>query len=240
MTTVFANRSATITIDLIVSGNFVQPDADSVVKYTLLGNDFSPMADYTDKELLPPFGTSLSVVIPAEANAISGQSEMRTILADVIVGGRLVTFKEQYRVMNIPAYTTTKDNVRLVFGLNDSDISDDLIDLDSCYFELIMKYPALESWFKGGGLNSIKANRILALTCALSFSNGLRLLAVASESDGTSKMTRFEKAMDFDEQIEAAKSELGDLLDELTKEDSGSSAISYFNVVTTEDIFTGE
>ena len=65
MTTVFANRSATITIDLIVSGNFVQPDADSVVKYTLLGNDFSPMADYTDKELLPPFGTSLSVVIPA-------------------------------------------------------------------------------------------------------------------------------------------------------------------------------
>ena len=51
MQSVFANKSATITVDLIVGGNFVQPDADSVVKYTLLGNDFSPMDDYTDKEV---------------------------------------------------------------------------------------------------------------------------------------------------------------------------------------------
>ena len=127
-----------------------------------------------------------------------------------------------------------------MFGLNDSDLSNDLIDLDSCYFELLTKYPSLEEWFKGGGINAIKANRILTLTCALSFSNGLRLLAVASESDGTSKMTRFEKAMDFDEQINAAKAELDDLIDELTEGEEGAGAIDYFNVVTTEDIFTGE
>ena len=70
MQSVFANKSATITVDLIVGGNFVQPDADSVVKYTLLGNDFSPMDDYTDRELFIPPSTSLSVVIPAEANTI--------------------------------------------------------------------------------------------------------------------------------------------------------------------------
>ena len=240
MQSVFANKSATITVDLIVGGNFVQPDTDSVVKYTLLGNDFSPMDDYTDREIFIPPSTSLSVVIPAEANTIVGQSEIRTLLLDVVVGGKVVTFKEQYRVSKIPAYTTTKDNVRLVFGLNDSDLSNDLIDLDSCYFELLTKYPSLEEWFKGGGINAIKANRILTLTCALSFSNGLRLLAVASESDGTSKMTRFEKAMDFDEQINAAKAELDDLIDELTEGEGGAGAIDYFNVVTTEDIFTGE
>ena len=144
MQSVFANKSATITVDLIVGGNFVQPDADSVVKYTLLGNDFSPMDDYTDREIFIPPSTSLSVVIPAEANTIVGQSEIRTLLLDVVVGGKVVTFKEQYRVSKIPAYTTTKDNVRLVFGLNDSDLSNDLIDLDSCYFELLTKYPSLE------------------------------------------------------------------------------------------------
>ena len=53
-------------------------------------------------------------------------------------------------------------------------------------------------------------------------------------------MTRFEKAMDFDEQINSAKAELDDLIDELTEGEGGAGAIDYFNVVSTEDIFTGE
>lgn len=240
METFIAKKSVILTVDLIVGGNFVVPDEGSIVKYTLLGNDFSPMEDYTDIELAPqPYGTSISVVIPQNANTITSVYEIRTLLLDVIVEGKSVVFKKQYRLSDVPTYTVTKDDVRVVFGLSDSDISDDLIDIDSTYFALLSEYPEIEEWFKSGGLRAIKANRILALKTALSFSVGLPLFTVASETDGTSKMVRFEKGMDFARQISEAKTELGELLDELTGDNSTNSAVSYFNVVSTEDIFTG-
>lgn len=241
METFIANKNVTLTIDLIVGGNFVIPDEGSVVKYSLLGTDFSPMEEYTDVDITPEsYGTSISVVIPKSANSITSLYEIRTLLLDAIVDGQSVLFKKQYRLSDIPAYTTTVDDVRSVFGLNNSDLPDDLIDIDSSYFQLLSEYPDIEDWFKSGGLNAIKANRILSLKTALKFSVGLPLFAVSSETDGTSKMVRFEKGMDFDRLVSEAETELGELLDELTGEDSTGSAISYFNVVMTEDIFTGE
>ena len=40
--------------------------------------------------------------------------------------------------------------------------------------------------------------------------------------------------------IEEMKAELDDLINELTEGEGGAGAIDYFNVVSTEDIFTGE
>lgn len=241
MKSFLANNSATLSVDFIVGGNYVQPDEGSSASWTLLGNDFSPIDGYSNVEIPAPSGTYVSVTVPAEANGIADGNvfEIRTIVVSAVFNGNPSTFRAQYRVAAYAAYTATKDSVRLVFGLNDSDVADDQIDLDSAYYELLTTYPTIETWFKSGGANSIKANRILVLTCALSFSNGLRLLAAASESDGESKMTRF-NGIDFDKMIDDAKSELERLVDELTDEDSSAGAISYFNVVTTEDIFTGE
>lgn len=241
METFIANKNVILGIDLIVGGNFVKPDEGFGVRYTLLGNDFSPMEDYTDVDVdSESYGTSISLVIPKEANEISDVYEVRTVVLDFVVEGKRVYLKKQYRLSEVPAHLVTTDQVRTIFGLNDSDIPDDLIDVDSSYFKLLMEYPEIESWFKSGGLKAIKANRILALSSALSFATALPLLTVASETDGTSKMVRFEKGMDFAKQISDARTELGELLDELTGESSTNSAISYFNVVTTDDIFTGE
>lgn len=241
METFIAKKNVILKIDLIVGGNFVQPDEGSIVRYSLLGNDFSPMEDYTDVEVeSDSYGTSISVVIPKEANEISEIYEVRTVILDFLFDGRRIYLKKQYRLSEVPAHLVTSDQVRGVFGLNDSDIPDELIDVDSAYFKLLLEYPKIESWFKSGGFKAIKANRILALTTALSFATGLPLFTVASETDGTSKMVRFEKGMDFARQISEAKTELGELLDELTGESSTNSAISYFNVVTTDNIFTGQ
>lgn len=241
MKSFLANNSATLTIDFIVGSNLVQPDEGSSASWTLLGNDFSPVEGYSDVEIPAPLGTSVSITVPAEANAVADGNvfEIRTLVVSAVFKGNASAFRAQYRVAPYAAYIATKDSVRLVFGLNDSDLADDQIDLDSAYYELLTTYPDIESWFKSGGANSIKANRILVLTCALSFSNGLRLLAAASESDGESKMARF-NGIDFDEMIDDAKSELEDLLDDLTGDASSTEAISCFKVVATEDIFTGE
>lgn len=241
MDSFLCKKNVVLTIDLIVGDNFVTPDEGSIVTYSLLGNDFSPMEDYTDIEVeTQSYGTSISVVIPKEANEISSVYEIRTVILDVFVKGQQLTFKKQYRLSSIPAHIVSKDDVRKVFGLNDSDLPDDSIDIDSSYFSLLLDYPEIETWFKSGGSRSVKANRILALKTALTFSNGLSLLASASESDGQSKMSRFEKGMNFDKQVAISKGELDELLDEVTNEGNSNRSISYFNVVSTENIFTGQ
>lgn len=177
--------------------------------------------------------------IPAEVNSLSpgARYETRTVVISFMNMAKQYFLKYTYRVSEFPSYRASNDDVRLVFGLNDSDLADDLIDLDSCYFDLIQQYPDMEVMFKSGGLQASKANRILTLTCALKYANGLRLLAAGSESDGTSKMVRFEKGLDFDKQIDGAKAELEALMDEVLGKELPS--VNLFMVGTTSDIFTG-
>lgn len=251
MQTAFANQSSAVRVDLIVGGNYIDPDDGEPIKYTVYGKDFTPIPGYVDKIVEVPseggeteqhtyhYPNTFVLNIPAEVNALSEglRVELRTVVVSFFSYSRQYFLKYTYRVCEFPAYSATNDDVRMIFGLNNSDLADDLIDLDGCYFDLIEKYPSIEEMFKSGGLKASKANRILALTCALKYANGLSLLAVGTESDGTSKIARFEKGLNFEGQIAGAKAELEGLLSDLFDVDVPS--VNLFLVGTTEDIFTG-
>ena len=283
MQTVFANQSSAVRVDLIVGGNYIDPDDGEPIKYTVYGKDFTPIPGYIDRIVEVPaddrekdtfyidgetslgggiiydeiteddpegedgdperhkyhYPNTFVLNIPAEVNMLSGglRAELRTVVVSFFSYSRQYFLKYVYRVCEFPAYSATNDDVRMIFGLNNSDLADDLIDLDGCYFDLIEKYPSIEEMFKSGGLKASKANRILALTCALKYANGLSLLAVGTESDGTSKMARFEKGLNFEKQVAGAKAELEGLLSDLLDVDVPS--VNLFLVGTTEDIFTG-
>lgn len=245
MESALPNKSITLRIDLVDQGNFKTPDEDSVVTYSVYGHDGKVLEGFDSVEVIKPEGgypNSFDITLPPEINVLrDGEKlEYRTLVVFYVSEGANLYERKRYRVCDIPPYTCTRDDVRLVFGLNDTDIPDELIDLDNSYFDLILSYPSLESHFVGYGVNRSKVNRLLALSCALSFSNSLPLMAVGSESDGTSKMSRFESALDFEKQISNAKSEYEKLLGELDpEEDTSNISFNFFNVVTTEDIFTG-
>lgn len=244
---VVVNQSAIFPLNLILDSEYVTPDENSEVTYSILKMDGGVIEDFSDLQLEKPetgWGSVLKIPLPSELNAFDSESQsftIRHVVARVLLKGIYHTFKSSYRVNEFPLYTATCDDVRNVFGLSVSELPDEKIDLNSQYFKLINEYGSVfkESFYGEGNL-PFKANRILALSMALTFANALPLLAIQTESDGTDKIARFEKSINFASQIASAKSELGGLLDDINGVDSTSSLYDFFNIAETTDIFTGE
>lgn len=228
-------------VNFIVNGDFVVPDEGTQVSFSVFDITNPNVALYESS--VECGKTFCDLTVPAENNVLSDGAKFsrRKVFVDFTNNGGTSTSSFVYTVVSFVPAVVTCDDVRIVFGLNDSDLPDELIDLTGKYFELVSEYPKVESLFYESGRLCDKANRMLSLYCALNYANGLSLLAVGSETDGTNKITRFEKGLDFAAQKAAVESEFNDLVSELVDEvDPATSSVDGFIVVTTEDIFTGE
>lgn len=238
MKTILSGKEVAVTVEFKVGGEFIVPDSDSEVHIMVWSDDDEIFMDNTLSQPEGGWGTTYSFTVPEADNTISSPKEYRFVTCWFYHNGEQISTQDaSYIVVKLPKFTTTTDDVRLVFGLNSGELPDDKIFLEREYYDLLEEHPEFEEMFSSKGAQRTKVNRILTLRTALGFATALPMLAVQTESDGTSKISRFN--VDFDAMVAKAQSELDSLTAELTETDA-TGVISMLNITEMNDIFTGE
>ena len=131
--------------------------------------------------------------------------------------GKPYKLRKIYNIIDEFYFTATPNDVRDVFGVSDSELPDDSIDLVKNYIILSTKMGDIfTNAIKAGDLSNIRANRLLVLTTALSLFNSIRLRLVESESSGTNSYLRSLKYANLDELEQAIKDEIADIEEDIT------------------------
>lgn len=246
MFSAIVDKNTTLDVPLSFDSELFEPDAGTTVTYSVLRVDGTEIDGFVDVELQEPqtgWVSILPIPLPAAVNTLS-DGELSTkhhVIVNCTINGSHKSIRTAYRVCVFPTHTVTPSDVRLIFGVNNSDIADDKIDVDEGYFMLINEQGPQFSANFVESTKSFMANRALALYTAIQFfGRGLSMFAAQTETDGTSKMARFEKGSDFKGQLATAESELQEILNELNGVDESTSTITIFMLANPEtDVVTG-
>lgn len=240
---IVSGENATILVDLVDSaGNFLVPD-NSLYSYKITDNTGKVLQEESNISL-EPSPEEPSPEEPSEEQDNSLRTEDTEVLKDQVLiettdvtntkeEGNIfslryvyVTFKSRgkpyklrkiYNIIDEFYFTATPNDVRDVFGVSDSELSDDSIDLVKNYIILSTKMGDIfTNAIKAGDLSNIRANRLLVLTTALSLFNSIRLRLVESESSGTNSYLRSLKYANLDELEQAIKDEIADIEEDIT------------------------
>lgn len=247
MIDVFVATSHTIEIPLIENGeeNFIsfQEGRDSIV-YSILDTNGVPLENFKEIDLAIN-ATNPSIVqipLPCDINTIDEDNDFTIRFVDVTctLNGSYIHKRVPYRIIKFVPYTVTKDEVRNIFGLTSNVITDDMLDLYSSYLKVKQNLgDRFDEAITSFGLTSQKANRIIALTSAISLEVALPIIVAKIESDSIVSQTRFTMTKDdFMDLISRLKGELEELTDEITGDTADSMALG-FVIGSFDDIFTG-
>lgn len=242
---IYEGLSCTVDVEFVANGEFVSPDENTEITASFYNFDGTIVPEFENVVLTPPslndISTSNSISVPIDSKFTSiplGKfREYRYLVVYFTFSGSSHFSRKIILIDKMPFYTIEPKDVRAVFGLSSSDLPDEEIDIEGEYTRLLSENPNLEEKFKSGGVDCNKANRLLTLRTALIYANGLDLLAVQSEAEGTTKITRF-SGVDFKEKINNVKAEIEDIMVELG-ESSEAGSVDLFQVVDVGDIFTG-
>lgn len=216
-----ANEAITIPVDFILGGEFVTPD-DYTYSYKLIDNKQTVLQS-EENVIIPEEGLKDRALIKVEASSNNKLPEKvfedRYIIITFTSGGNPVRIKSPYRIVDEYFYTASVQDVRNVFGINESELGDDEVDLVETYLEaqISLGEPFMEAILDSGKPN-FRANRILVLRQALKVFPSLRLRIAESESSGTNSFLRNLKNIDWDELKSNLENELAALEEDLTGE----------------------
>ena len=243
---IYEGLSCAVDVEFIVNGEVVSPDENTEITASLYNFDGTVVPEFEHVVLIPPslndaFSPLNSISVPIDSKFTSiplGKfREYRYLVVYFTFSGSSHFSRKIILIDKMPFYIIEPKDVRAVFGLSSSDLPDEDIDIEGEYTRLLSENPNLEEKFKSGGVDCDKANRLLTLRTALLYANGLELLVVQSEAEGTTKITRFSD-VDFKEKIDNVKAEIEDIMVELG-ESLEAGSVSLFQVVDVGDIFTG-
>lgn len=246
---IIAGEAASILVDLIDStGNYLVPD-DSLYSYKITNSKGEVLQEEQEVSIEAPSEDSLKDQVIIEANEVTNTKaddelfSVRYVIVTFNSNGKPYRLRKVYRLTNELYFTATESDVRDVFGVDESELPDSSIDLVTNYIKLNQKLgePFVNAIISGD-LSNIRANRLLALTTALSMFNSIYLRLVESESSGTNSYLRSLKYANLDELKQAIKDEIADLENDLTGLlDTGMDNYTPYHLGTrSPDAITGE
>jgi hypothetical protein len=129
-----ANEDVTITVPLIMNGEFVVPLAGSV-RYIVRGHSGSvlagPTSIVTDENT-----TSVTITIPAALNVISGDVENRHLVVSFGTPSGSYQIGNTYRLVNWLNLAASAVDVRRFLGVTVDELPDDEVDLVKSYLTI--------------------------------------------------------------------------------------------------------
>lgn len=240
-----ADENNTIPVDLMVGDQYVSPD-DLLYSYKIIDNK-NNILDSEQDVSIPEDATLKDRVL------IATNPDVNKLEEDSVFGDRfiIVTFnyqnspvriRSQYRIIKDLFYKADVASVRNVFGINESELSDDEFDMNDIYIQAYMDLgEAFEEAILSTGKGNYRANRILTLRAALSIFSAIRLRIAESQSSGTNTFLRNLKNIDWDALKDDLENELADLENDILGE-SGDVVDNYTPFAfgsRTPDVITG-
>lgn len=273
---VFKDEDLTMSVDIMVNGNFVYPDdnkytyrlrsMDGTILFSSDEQDVDPEeppveelpeeptedvpetrneevdADTETGELIPT--DRITIVIPKEYNTLEEESLFKTQLVEVnfLYKKKPYTIKKAYRITSFFYFSASPQDVRNYYGFNSGELSDEDIDLNEVYLQLVQEMgDTFTECLSSNGVGNIRANRLITLKGVVQVFPSVKLRVNQEESDGSSKFTRYLNKIDWDAFLDDVLAEIEELENNLT----GEETITYtdytpFVVGSVTDAITGE
>lgn len=184
----------------------------------------------------------LRIHLPAEANKIQEGKLYNIRFLDIKYTheGKINQFRRSYRIIRFVGYTGTEDDVRNLFGVVETVIPNNMIDLYGAYVQECGKIQNFDEKLNDFGDKALKANRAIVLRAGIALESALALIIPRIETDNTVSQTRFTLTLeDFKRLLDDLKEELNELEDELEDDDKFVPTIPFIMGELT-DVFTGE
>lgn len=233
---VFSGDDATITVPLIVDGEYVVPDLNSVF-YTLRGNDGSVIlgnqAVVTDANT-----TEVHIAIAGAHNTKGLTVENRFLILLFKVNNKQYRISKSYRVVDFIAMTASESDVRDLLGLHGGELPDSSIDLIGAYFSLKADLggTVLDDALEAGDETAFAANNAIAIKAALEILPSARVRASQRERFDSSETWRFAE-IDWDKIERELRDALALEISTITGEEFEPPVL--FTLSTRTDPFTG-
>lgn len=214
------------------------------ITYSIAKSNGAVFPDYKDIEAeVSAENTSvIRIPLPAEINKIADDKpyNIRFVEIEYTHEGKKNQLRKSYRIVRFASYTGTEDDVRNLFGVDETIIGNGMIDLYSAYVIECGRINNFEEKLNDFGDRAIKANRTIVLRAGIALESALALIIPRIETDNTVSQTRFTMTLeDFKRLLDDLKEELNELEDELQDESPFVPTIP-FVMGQIIDNFTGE
>lgn len=204
MINVLSGQDAVITVDLIgVDGEPFVPDG-GVIAWTLRGHDGS--IQVTETAMSGVTDTRAFITIAGAENTLDGRSlEKRILEVRCEIDGAPHYVATVYRVTQFLNTTVSPRDVRRYLSLDEGALPDNEIDIVEAYFDIadLITEDALTAALSGDQSIERAANRAIVAQCVLNLGVTLVFRMTKAETDGQTKIERFE--MDIKAILETAK-----------------------------------
>lgn len=192
MQTFLSGLNATIAVPLTRGGEPFVPDAGTTT-WSLRGNngvEVIPSSNYTG-----PLDSTLLISVPAEHNdTATAWVEKRTILVQGTVDGVSFQARETYRITRFLNHACQPADVRGFIGISEGELPDTEVDLPSAYMDVAgaLGVETLAQALAGDAAPEQTANRAIVAQAVINLLPSLPARISKAESDGTSKVERFQ------------------------------------------------
>lgn len=238
--------------DFQINGTFVYPD-EGKFSYKVRAKDGTILVQgdtqldeqiYNNgEEEVISYPDSASIEIPAEFNTLESEYfDSRIVEISYFYNGKPQLIRDSYRITDFYYFSAKPKDVRDYFGLNSGELPDEDIDLNDVYFQLVKKHgDTFLDALNGGGVASIRANRLIVLKGVVQVFPSARLRVNQEENDGSSKFLRYLNKINWDDLLANALAEIEELESNLSGDETVSLAsYSPFYLGAVTDAITGE
>lgn len=214
------NESALISVDLVQGGQYVTPD-DSLFSFKIINS--SNEIIYSQEAISVGDDTKDRAIIniPSEYNTLSEGAlfEDRFVIVSFMYKAGQVRLKKAYRLINEPNFTTTVNDVRNIYGINEGELPDEDLDMTEIYLTMLAANgESFAEALKSNTRANFRANRAIALQAALNIFTSLRLRVAESEKSGTNTFLRNLRNIDWEALRAELENELTGLIEDITGE----------------------
>ena len=202
----------------------------------------SGSGDVQDSNQVKPIEWA-TIEIPAKYNTLDvGLFDVRVVEINFSYGGKNVTLRDSYRIVDFYYFSATPKDVRDYYGLNRGELPDEDIDLVDIYLQLVQKFgDTFINALQSAGQANFRANRLIVLKGVVQVFPSARLRVNQEENDGSSKFLRYLNKIDWDALLANALAEIEELENNLTGEETVTLAdYQPFFLGAVTDAITGE
>lgn len=240
MQTILADADGAITILLIrEDGEPFTPD-NSQVDWELRGHAGEILIPRTSQTGVTD--TALQVLITSNHNGLSdGRAlEKRTLTVFATLDGVPISIREPYRITPFLNMTASAADVRGFIGATGGELNDSDLDLVSAYFDVaeIVTIEALNTALAGSEKVERSANKAIVAQAVLNVLPSLQTRITKSETDGASKIERFD--IDLKDLETRARQQLGKAIEGITGTSRQTTERTLVSLTQRTDPLTGE
>ena len=214
------NESALISVDLVQGGQYVTPD-DSLFSFKIINSSNEIIYSQEAVSVGEDTKDRAIINIPSEYNTLSEGAlfEDRFVIVSFIYKAGQVRLKKAYRLINEPNFTTTVNDVRNIYGINEGELPDEDLDMTEIYLTMLAANgESFAEALKSNTRANFRANRAIALQAALNIFTSLRLRVAESEKSGTNTFLRNLRNIDWEALRAELENELTGLIEDITGE----------------------